>query len=89
GVVQAAGGDGGPSPAASPKPKGKEKDGVFVLSAGEVTFRPVKTGVLGESEIEVLEGVKDGEEIVTGSYKTLRTLRDKAKVKAEVRKDKP
>jgi HlyD family secretion protein len=86
GVVKAD--EGAPSPAASPKTKGKEKDGVFVLSAGEVTFRTVKTGVLGESDIEVLEGLKDGEEIVTGSYKTLRTLKDKAKVKAEARKDK-
>jgi HlyD family secretion protein len=87
GVVQAAGD--APSPAASPKTKGKEQDGVFVVSAGEVTFRPVKTGVLGESEIEVLDGLKEGEEIVTGSYKTLRTLKDKAKIKAEARKDKP
>jgi HlyD family secretion protein len=86
GVVKAAGDE--PSPAASPKTKGKEQDGVFVVSAGEVTFRPVKTGVLGESDIEVLEGLKGDEEIVTGSYKTLRTLREKAKVKAEARKDK-
>jgi HlyD family secretion protein len=86
GVVKAAGDE--PSPAASPKTKGKEQDGVFVFAGGEVTFRPVKTGVLGESDIEILEGVKDGDEIVTGSYKTLRTLKDKAKVKAEARKEK-
>jgi HlyD family secretion protein len=85
GVVKAD--EGAPSPAASPKTKGKEQDGVFVVSAGEVSFRPVKTGILGESDIEVLEGVKEGEEIVTGSYKTLRTLKDKAKVKAETKKD--
>jgi HlyD family secretion protein len=65
------------------KPKGEEKEGLFVVSGGQVSFRPVKTGILGESEIELTEGVKEGEEIVTGSYKTLRTLKDKAKVRVE------
>jgi len=72
--------------AALPTEKGAEKEGVFVVSYGKATFHPVKTGIIGETEIEVLEGVKEGEDVVVGSYKTLRTLRDQVKVKPEVRK---
>jgi HlyD family secretion protein len=82
--------------AASPEPtrdtgskgKAQEKEGVFVVVKGEVSFKPIKTGILGESDVEVLEGLADGDEIVIGSYKTLRTLADKAKVKVEQPKDK-
>ena len=41
-------------------------------------FKPVKTGIMGETEIEMLDGLKEGDEIVTGSYRTLRTLKDEA-----------
>jgi HlyD family secretion protein len=71
---------------AGPRAKGDEKEGVFVVSGGIVNFRPVKTGIVGESEIEVTEGLKEGDEIVTGSYKTLRTLKDQAKIKIDTKK---
>jgi len=70
----------------APPEKGQEKEGVFVVVDGKATFRPVKTGIIGETEIEIGDGLKEGEEVVTGSYKTLRTLKDQAKVKPEVKK---
>ena len=48
----------------------------------------MKTGIIGETDIEVAEGLKEGDEIVTGAYKTLRTLKDEAKIKPEVKKEK-
>ena len=81
GGVQAAGGE--PSTGPSPRTKNEEKEGVFLVSGGQVTFKPVKTGIIGETDIEVLDGVTDGAEIVTGSYKTLRTLKHEAKIKVE------
>jgi HlyD family secretion protein len=63
--------------------RGEEKDGVFVVKDGQARFRAVVTGILGETDIEIREGVQEGEEIVTGSYKTLRTLKDAAKIKVE------
>jgi HlyD family secretion protein len=47
----------------------------------------VKTGIVGETEVEVLSGLGDGEEIVSGSYRTLRTLKDQAKIKQETKKE--
>ena len=65
------------------KAKAQEKDGVFVVDGRKSSFRPVKTGILGETEVEVLDGLQEGEEIVSGSYKTLRTLKDGAVLKIE------
>jgi HlyD family secretion protein len=67
--------------------KGEEKDGVFVVTKdGKAAFHPVKTGIIGDTDIEIVEGVVEGEQIVSGSYKTLRTLKDQARVKVEVPK---
>jgi HlyD family secretion protein len=63
--------------------KGVEKDGVFVVEGEKVAFKPVKTGIMGESDIEVTEGIGEGQTIVTGSYRTLRTLKADARVKME------
>jgi HlyD family secretion protein len=63
--------------------RGEEKDGVFVVKDGLAQFRPVSTGIVGETDIEIRDGVQEGEEIVTGSYKTLRTLKHAAKIKIE------
>ncbi|HXS78027.1 MAG TPA: efflux RND transporter periplasmic adaptor subunit [Terracidiphilus sp.] len=46
-------------------------------------FVPVKTGITGATDIEVLSGLKDGDEIVTGPYKTLRSLKNGALLKRD------
>ena len=46
-------------------------------------FKPIKTGIVGGMEIEITEGIEEGEEIVIGSFKVLRTLEDGTKVKIE------
>lgn len=68
------------------KVRADERDGVFVVDGNKAVFRPVKTGILGDTDVEILEGLQAGEEIVTGSYKTLRTLKDGAALKVEQKK---
>jgi HlyD family secretion protein len=68
---------------AEQKAKKEEIQGVFVVSAGKAAFRKVETGITGATDIEVTSGLKDGEEIITGSYKVIRTLRNDAKVKID------
>ena len=54
----------------------EELQGVFVLkNKKDAVFVPVTTGIAGTTDIEVTSGLKEGDEIVTGSYKVLRTLR--------------
>ena len=61
--------------------------GVFVLRQGSrqtaSQVRPVTTGITGATDIEVTSGLKEGDEIVTGPYKTLRALKSGALVKPD------
>jgi HlyD family secretion protein len=67
--------------------KGEEKDGVFVVVEGKATFTPVETGIVGETDVEIVNGLGEGQEIVSGSYKTLRTLKNEARIKVEKKKE--
>ena len=40
-------------------------------------------GLPGTTDIEVLDGLKEGDEVITGSYKVLRTLRPGSGVKID------
>lgn len=52
-----------------------DKDGfveiVFVVKNGKVEARQVKTGIQSSSHIEILEGLSEGDEVVTGSYRAI------------------
>ncbi len=62
----------------------EELTGVFVLkNKKDAVFVPVTTGIAGTTDIEVTSGLQEGDEIVTGSYKTLRTLKNGASVKVD------
>ena len=61
----------------------EEVQGVFVIRDRKAEFLPVQTGITGTTDIEVLSGLKPGDEIVTGSYKVLRTLRPGTSVKVD------
>jgi HlyD family secretion protein len=63
--------------------KRKEFQGVFLLTGGKAEFVQVETGITGDTDIEVKSGLKEGDEIVIGSYKALRTLKDGDLVKIE------
>jgi HlyD family secretion protein len=70
---------------AAQKAAREELQGVFVVNNGKAQFREVKTGITGATDIEVLSGLKDGDQIITGSYQVIRTLRNDAKVKVDNR----
>jgi HlyD family secretion protein len=61
----------------------EELQGVFVVSGGKAVFRKVETGITGATDIEVLDGLKEGDEIVTGTYQVIRTIRNEAQVKVD------
>jgi HlyD family secretion protein len=66
--------------------RGEEKDGVFVIEDRTAHFTPVKTGIMGDTDVEILEGLEEDQEIVTGSYRTLRRLENEAKIKRQKKK---
>jgi len=69
----------------------QDQQGVYVLSKDDhgklrARFVQVKTGITGATDIEVVSGLKEGDEIVTGPYKTLRGLKDNSLVKRDTAK---
>jgi HlyD family secretion protein len=65
------------------KARKEELQGVFVISGGKAMFRKVETGITGATEIEVLSGLKEGDEVITGTYQVIRTIRNEAQVKVD------
>ena len=72
---------GAPAAARGDSAKAKEVEGVFVVSGGVATFRPVKVGIAGEEYFEVLNGLQAGDSIVAGTYQAIRDLKDSARVR--------
>ena len=52
-----------------------DKDGfveiVFCIEQGKAVAKQVKTGIQSDDLIEIVEGLKEGDEIVTGSYRAI------------------
>jgi HlyD family secretion protein len=71
----------------------KDIEGVFVVGTdNKVTFRPVKVGIAGEKDFEIIGGLKEGEKIVAGTYQAIRELKDGAlvrEIKADAKKPTP
>jgi HlyD family secretion protein len=61
--------------------------GVFLMKdfqgKSRAVFVPVTTGITGSTEIEVVSGLEEGQEIVTGPFKTLRALKSGALLKRD------
>ena len=63
-------------PAASGGRQDDEVKVVFLIAGGKARQRPVETGISDETHVELLAGVKPGEQVVTGPYRTLKDLKD-------------
>jgi HlyD family secretion protein len=64
----------------------KETEGVFVLRGGRAEFVPIKVGIAGDKYFEVLSGLKEGDQVITGPYNSVRGMADGDQVKVEIKK---
>ena len=64
----------------------KETEGVFVLRSGRAEFVPIKVGIAGDKYFEVLSGLKEGDQVITGPYNSVRGMADGDQVKVEPKK---
>ncbi len=72
--------------ASAPVDPAKQKEeiqGVFVIRNKKAEFVPVDTGISGTTDIEITKGIQEGDEVITGSYKVLRTLKPGTSVKID------
>lgn len=58
----------------------RETEGVFVLHDNRAVFVPVKVGIAGERYFEVLSGLSENDQIITGPFSSIRELPDGAEV---------
>jgi len=61
----------------------REQEGVYLMEGGKARFQPVKTGLIGDLSIEVTDGLKGGETVITGPFKALREINPGDAVKLE------
>ena len=61
----------------------KEVEGVFLVRNGRAEFLPIKMGIAGDKYFEVLDGLKNGDQVITGPYNSVRTMADGDLVKVD------
>jgi HlyD family secretion protein len=61
----------------------KETEGVFLIRDKRAEFVPIKMGIAGDKYFEVLSGLKEGEQVITGPYNSVRGMADGDPVKVD------
>lgn len=84
--------EGSPSPtikgdAPQPVDKPKAVTGVYILDGNKAKFVAVETGIVGESDRQIISGLSEGQEVITGPSRVLNTLKEGAVVKRQVKKE--
>ena len=62
------------APELQPGQKREEVEGVFLMKDGKAAFAVVKTGIAGERYLEVLDGLKEGDQVITGPFDSVRGM---------------
>ncbi|MBK7393432.1 MAG: hypothetical protein IPI64_09045 [Chloracidobacterium sp.] len=61
--------------------------GVYILDGNKAKFVEVETGIIGESDRQIISGLKEGDEVITGPSRVLNTLKEGAIVKKQTKKE--
>lgn len=64
----------------------KDVKGVFVVEEGKARFIPVETGIADQKNIEITAGIAKGDTVITGPFRTLRSIKNGDTVTAEIKK---
>ncbi|UCF78131.1 MAG: efflux RND transporter periplasmic adaptor subunit [Candidatus Eiseniibacteriota bacterium] len=68
--------------------KVEEITGIFTVEEEKAKFVPVKTGIMSETEVEILEGLSEEDRVVTGPFRVLRDLKDGQRIREEKKEKK-
>ncbi len=71
--------------AANEKPKTIK--GVYVMEGNKVKFVEVETGITGESDIQIISGLNEGDQVITGPSRILNKLKEGEVVKKQTKKE--
>lgn len=73
------------APAPNPAEKQKPIEGVFILEDGKAKFVEITKGITGESDIQILSGLSEGVEVITGPSRVLKSLKDGDAIKKQTK----
>lgn len=74
---------------AAERQRRKEQKGVFVRRDGRARFVPCEFGVIGETmDVEVKAGLQQGDEVISGPFQALRTLKEWDRVELDDKRGK-
>ena len=76
-----------PGDVPQPGTKPKNITGVYILDGNKAKFVEVTTGIIGESDRQIISGLKEGDEVITGPSRVLNTLKDGSPVKKSTKKE--
>ena len=66
----------------------REREGVFTIRESQVQFTPIVTGIAGEQYFEVLDGLNEGDMVITGPFDVVRSLDEGDTVQLDERSSK-
>jgi len=66
----------------------KDIKGVFIVDGEKAKFIPVETGIADQKNIEITSGLKDDQTVITGPFRTLRSIKDGELIKTEMKNSK-
>ena len=69
----------------TPVERAEPVKGVFVLDGNKVKFVPVETGITGEADIQIISGLSENQEVITGPSRVLNTLKEDTVVKKQTK----
>ena len=61
----------------------EEREGAFVLRDGRAVFVAIDIGIAGDRHFEVLSGIAEGDQVITGPFDVVRTLQDGDRVEVD------
>lgn len=60
-----------------------DEEGVYLHKDGKAKFVAVTTGLTGDTNIEIVKGLAEGQQIITGPFRALREIKDDGKVREQ------
>ena len=74
-------------PSDATAPESDKREVVYKVESGKAVLTPVRTGLSDETGVVIVEGLKEGDTVITGPYRAVKTMKNGELVRKK--EDKP